>query len=801
MLDRQPLFDGSTVPAGPPGPDRRRRPWVSAAFLVVCALLAGVMVAAAAFPALAVSGLMAKAGAETLEKLPADLTMPSAPQASQVYAADGKTLLAMFFDENRREVALADIAPVMRDAMIAAEDHKFYTHNGVDLKGFLRAMVANSSGGSQQGASTLSMQLVRMSITYSATDPNVVVAASEDTNARKLREINLARELERQLSKDEILERYLNMAPFGHGTYGVAAASQFYFGKHPRDLVVEEAAMIAGLVKAPGDYNPLDLEGGGAQLTLDRRNWVLGQMAQTGVITPEQRAAALVVPLEVTGRQVTNGCATQGRNHWGFFCDYFYRWWLEQEAFGETSYDRERRLKSGGYRIVTTLDLKVQEAAHDNVEEHLRTGRGDALMVAAVEPGTGQVTALATNRTFGIDNRADPKNKLSSDPAKARDGVRGSYPRTTNPLLTGGGGVNGYQAGSTFKIFSIVAALENGYPLSHSIDAKQRYVSSYTAEAGTPVACPGTSTYCPGNDNPSMAGRHNMWTAFGQSVNTYFIPLQEQLGTSKVIDSAKRLGIRFREPGEAGMANDPAQADGWGSFSLGVSATTPLDLANAYATLAADGKHCEPTPVREIVEPDGAKLNIAAPRCDQAVRPEVARAAIDAARCPVGDQSAFGRCQGSTEGSVRGTVGHPVAGKTGTTDGDRTASLVATTTTLSVAGILADPDWPGTTANMSHNIVNPAVYETLADAMKGKKKQDFPQPPSVLVNGEQQAIPNVRCQSVEAATENLRQAGFQVETGAAQPEPASDCPAGTVARTTPEGSTTQGTTITLHPAP
>jgi membrane peptidoglycan carboxypeptidase len=732
MPEREPLLDRSLVPAGPSEPGRRRGPLVSVGFLLVCALLAGLMVAAAAFPAVAVSGLVAKAGAETFDKLPAELTVPQAPQASQVLAADGKTTLAVFFDENRRDVRLADIAPAMRNAMIAAEDQKFYEHSGVDFQGFLRALVANSSGGSQQGASTLTMQLVRMAVTYSATDPNEVVAATEDTNARKVREMRMAAALERELTKDEILERYLNLAPFGHGTYGVAAASQFYFGKHPRDLAVNEAAMIAGLVKAPSDFDPLDTVGTGVQDTLDRRNWVLGQMVQTGAITAEQRAAEQAVELKVKGKAVGNGCATQGKNHWGFFCDYFYRWWLEQDAFGATEYDRERRLKSGGYRIVTTLDLATQEAAHRNVEQHLATGKRDALMVAAIQPGTGAVRALATNRTFALDNPANPKNKISSDPAKAADGVRGSYPRTTNPLLTGGGGVDGYQAGSTFKIFPIVAALEQGIPLSHSIDAKQRYESKYLADAGSPVACEGTTKYCPGNDNPSMAGRHDMWTAFGRSVNTYFIPLLEEVGAAKAIDVAERLGIRFRAAGEAAMADDPAQGDGWGSFPLGVSATTPLDLANAYATLAADGRHCEPTPVQQIREQDGTELEVAAPRCDQAVSPEVARAAIDAARCPVGDQSAFGRCQGATESSARDAVGHPVAGKTGTTDSHRTASLVVTTRSLSVAGILADPDWPATTTDMSHDIVNPAVYETLADAMKGKQQQDFPAPPESL---------------------------------------------------------------------
>ena len=716
-------------------PRSSRRRLTQIARVTTCALLGGLVVAAVAFPAAGVSGLAAKAGADSFQELPSELTVPRVPEASTVYAADGKTVLARFFDENRQDVALADIAPAMRQAMIAAEDHAFYQHNGFDLRGFLRALVANGAGASRQGASTLTMQLVRMSITYGATDPNEVIAANEDTNGRKLREMRLASALEQRLSKDQILERYLNMAPFGHGTYGVAAASRFYFGKEPRDLTVPEAAMIAGLVKSPGYYDPLDTAGPGYDRTVERRDWVIGQLAKIGAITAEEKAAALATPLRVVGKAPGNGCTSTPRNDWGFFCDYFYRWWMAQPAFGDTPYDRERRLKGGGYRIVTTLDPAVQRAAHDNVEEHLATGKKNALMLAAIEPGTGRVRALATNRTFGLDNPADPSNPLSSNPEKRHDGIRATYPRTTNPLLTGGGDITGYQAGSTFKVFTMVAALEQGIPLSYAYDAPHRYRSKYSAAAGSPAACPGTEQYCPGNDNPSMAGRHNMWTAFGRSVNTYFVALAERVGAANVVDVAKRLGIRFRAESDAAMANDPAKADGWGSFTLGVSLTTPLDLANAYATLAADGRHCEPTPVQEVRDRDGAALDVAQPRCTQVINPEVARAAIDAARCPVGDQSGYGRCAGATESDAHRVIGHPVAGKTGTTDNDRTASLVTTTTTLSVAGILADPDWPETTDAMDHDIVNPAVYETLADAMRGKPKQDFPKPGPALVYG------------------------------------------------------------------
>ncbi|BCB85700.1 hypothetical protein Psuf_030130 [Phytohabitans suffuscus] len=208
--------------------------FANAASLLICGLLAGVVVAAAAFPAVAMSGLAAKAGAETFDRLPSELTVKRSPQMTYVYASDGKTLIATMYDENRRDVPLKDVSPIMQEAIIAAEDHTFRTHNGVDAKGIARAFVANNqAGATTQGASTLTMQLVRMLIAYSATHPQDVVAATEDTNARKLREMKYALQLDKEMTKDEILERYLNIAPFGRGAYGVFAASQVYFGKHP----------------------------------------------------------------------------------------------------------------------------------------------------------------------------------------------------------------------------------------------------------------------------------------------------------------------------------------------------------------------------------------------------------------------------------------------------------------------------------------------------------------------------------------------------------------------------------------
>jgi membrane peptidoglycan carboxypeptidase len=757
--------------------------------LLLCAGLAGLLVAGMIFPFLAISGTALRTGTENFEALPSELTVRRPPQASEVYAADGTTLLARFFDDNRRDVPLSEMGEPIRWAIVAAEDHNFYRHNGVDVRGVARAAVANRAGTGRQGGSTITMQFVRMSSTYTQEDPAAVLAATEDTGIRKVREARLARAIEQRMTKEQILEGYLNMAPFGNGTYGVHTASQLYFGKRPAELTVAEAATLAAIVKSPSYYDPLVPAGLGH--LRERRDWVLGQMVETKAISPATAEAERAAPVAVTGRRLPDNCTAAVPNHFGFFCDWFYRWWLEQGSFGATPYDRERRLTGGGYRIVTTLDPGTQNAAQKRVEERLPTGRSEALMIAAVEPLTGRVRAMATNRTFRVPDEAHP-NGPSTDPRA--NGGPGTWPATTNPLLAGGDGVPGFQAGSTFKIFTLVAALEQGIPLATVINTKPRYESGYRGAGGN-AACAGTDRWCPTNDSDSMAGPHTAWSAFGRSVNTYFVPLEERVGAAKVIDVARRLGIEFRSPDDRARADDPARADAWGAFTLGVSATTPLDLAAAYAALAADGRYCAPVPVQDITGPEGV-VPFPALRCREAVAVDVARAAIDAARCPVGDRSAFDQCDGATARDARRAVGHPLAGKTGTTDDGRSASLVVTTRELAVAGILADPDRPDGGPAMDHAIVNPAVYETLADAVRGRSPLEFPKPGERLAFGERKAVPDVTCQPVDAATAALRAAGFTVEQ---EEKPvASACPPGSVAGTTPSGRTVAGGVVVLR---
>jgi membrane peptidoglycan carboxypeptidase len=706
--------------------------------LVRAGLIAGVVAAAVAYPIAAVGGLGAKAGADLINAMPRELKVNPQAQTTYVYAADGKTLLTMFYEEHRKYTPIGQISPYIQQAIVASEDSRFFEHNGVDVKGIARAFVANQQAGTvSQGASTLTMQYVRIALRDSAQTPAEAISATEQTNGRKIREMRLATEVEKQLSKTEILERYLNAAYFGHRAYGIFAAAEVFFSKRPKDLTLVEAATLAGLVKAPSAYDPAKQDRTAAT---DRRNYVINRMVELGYVSAEAAAAAKKEPIKLKLTTPPNDCiSVPGKyNSWGFFCDFLKSWWMSQPAFGSNYGEREDRLRRGGYRIVLSIDPKVQGIAQRQVLNNLSYKSRYANGAVFVEPGTGLVKAMAVNRVYSLDQKG---NGAHSDYSK-RGKIPGNYPNTVNTLL-GGGDLPGYQAGSTFKIFTLLAALDAGFKMNTTFYSPQRLVSRYLAGYGEPGSCGGR--WCPQNASGSMTGRQNMWTGFGKSVNTYFVQLEQAVGAERVVRMAERIGLTWRTDVDKMMAA-PGRAHTWGAFTLGVADTTPLEMANAYATIAADGRYCEPLPVLSITGPDGKPatytpegatepVEVATPRCKQAVSKAVARAAVDAARCVTGYGAARGGCGGWSTGSMAyPMINRPFAGKTGTTDNTRAAWFVGFTPELAGAGFVADPDNPfNAVGDGFYNDPIRAVAYTIRDSLAGKPIRKFSPPPASIL--------------------------------------------------------------------
>jgi membrane peptidoglycan carboxypeptidase len=687
------------------------------ASLALCGIMAGVVIAALAFPFVGLAGLGAKDGAESFADLPSQLRIPQSAQDTYVYANDGKTLLTTFYDENRTDVAVSSVAPVMRRAIVAAEDTRFYEHDGVDPRGVIRSLVANRQAGTvEQGASTLTMQYVRNVLINSASTPQQVEQATAQTPARKLREMRYALALEKKLTKAQILERYLNIVYFGHNAYGIAAAARTYFDTTPGKLSLNQAATLAGMVKSPNAYDPagdLDQQHGVQQ----RRSYVLDSMAKLHYISRAEARKTAKEPIILLPGRTPNGCTEVPAAHldWGFYCDYLVQWWEQQAAFGGSTVARDNSLKEGGYKIVTGLDPAVQASAYRQSKQVYGLHSPKALPTAAIQPGTGRVLALAVNRNYS----------LAPNPGGA------NYPNTVDQLVAGGGDITGYQTGSTFKMFTMLAALERGKPLNTGFNAPGQLSTRYPVYSS---GCGGY--YCPVNDNPSwMDGYRTMWTGYGRSVNTYWVWMEEQIGAQYAVAMAKRLGIQFRARSDASLAT-PARAGGWGAFTLGVSDTTPLDLANAYATVAADGTYCSPLPVLSVTDQSGHKLPVANPTCHRAVGVNIARGAADAARCPVGDQSFYHKCDGGTATMVRGIVGRPVAGKTGSSQENATESFVGFTPQLAVAATACDPDDPSDAVGASvSSAVDIAVARTMATALDGTPVLQFHSPTHQIAYG------------------------------------------------------------------
>jgi membrane peptidoglycan carboxypeptidase len=614
----------------------------------VVSLIAGVLAAVAALPFVGGIGVATKAAFNGYESLPDHLTTPPLPQRTRILASDG-SLIATIYEQNRVEVPLVDIAPVMRQAIVAVEDGRFYQHHGVDPRGILRALVGNAggSGGVTQGGSTLTQQYVKNVFVESAATDADASAARARNIGRKLKEMRYALALERSLSKDQILERYLNIAYFGAGAYGVEAASRRYFNKAAKDLTLVEAATLAGAVQQPVAYDPLR----NPNSSRNRRLQVLGRMVTMGYITQAEANQVGAIPTKsfLHPSRPHNGCTS---SYAPFFCDYVYRTLLSDPAFGKTPGDRQNFLKVGGYTIKTSLDPIAQKAAQDSAEKHI-PAKDPSRKVAAVtmvRPSTGEIVAMAENRAWGVKGRG--------------------YTTYNFNVGVADGGSIGAQAGSTFKAFTLAAALESGISPYEVIDAPQR------ATFDGFKSCSNDSPFAPYTVNNSTgAGAFNMLQGTAYSINTYFMALELRTGICKPAAIAQKLGL-YRGDG-TNLQRVP-------SFTLGTQEVTPLGMASAYAGFANHGIHCDPIAITQIVDRNGKSLPIPSANCKQVIPRNIADSVTT-----ILSQVIDGPLPGRTGAAM--SLGRPAAGKTGTVNDSAAVWFVGYTPDLATAVATYDP--------------------------------------------------------------------------------------------------------------
>ncbi|SDS16348.1 transglycosylase domain-containing protein [Microlunatus soli] len=721
-----------------------------AMFLVV-SVLCGLLVAALVIPFAAASGFGARAANSQLSRVPTNLTLPPQAQRSKVLDVHGD-VLAYFYDENRIYVSLDKVAPVMRRALLSIEDHRFYEHGAFDLKGTLRAFVSNqAAGGTVQGGSSITQQYVKMVLVNEATlagDEQAVKDAQATTYDRKITELRYAIALEKKLSKDQILERYLNLAYFGDGAYGVEAAARHYFNTSAAKLTLPQAAMLAGLVQSPDAYNPVQHR----QAGLDRRNEVLDRMAALKEVTRSAADAAIKTgfhPTKVT--QVRTGCVD---TDYPFLCDYVRRSLLATPSLGDTKEEREKVIDRGGLTVRTAIDPKTQDMAQRSVSKMI--GPKDPLIstMDMIQPGTGLIVAMAQSRPV-----------MGDDAGKGETYFNYSVPQSM-------GGGQGFQAGSTFKAFTAAAALQDGIPIAKTYNAKKtmnfsgRHFDS--CQRRTSVNGDWKVT-----NSTGVNGKMNLAKAAAWSVNTYFVQLELATGMCDVTRMASRLGA------QSSVESAPINSyDDKPSFTLGTVEVSPMSMSEAYATLASGGIHCNPIIISKITTPAGKELAAPSADCKRVISPDVARGVSKVLSGVVSTGSAT---------KARLADHRPQAGKTGTIDSNAAVWFAGYTPEVSGAAMIAvdntrapfnktKPGYrskglkgytvPSTGVYLSGSgggdagpgIWKPAVTEYLAD----KPKTSFGEPSDAIVHGKPVEMPDVAGLSSTVAIKKLQAAGLTV---------------------------------------
>ncbi len=636
------------------------------AAMVRLSFIAGIMVAALLIPATTFVAVTANNLSQEALSLPLELRQTPNPQTTRLLASNGD-LIAYFYKENRQDVPLTDISMNMQDALLSIEDNRFYEHGALDLKGTLRALINNASAGQTQGGSTITQQLVKLTLVQQATTKKQVRAATEKSPSRKIRELKYAISYERTHTKKEILERYLNIAYFGDGSYGISAAAYHYFSVSPDKLSVKQAATIAGLVKNPVQFDPRVYP----ERALQRRNIVLSVMGKLGKISSADAEKLMAEPLGLNITKYPNGCVSTVA---AFSCDYIRRVLLKDPDLGATQDARQQKLESGGLTIKSNIDLRMQKAANSAVAKTVAAKDKAIGALAMVEPGTGKVRALAQSRPMGRDKK------------KGESFINFTVPQQY-------GDSRGFQAGSTFKYFTIAAALKKGIPVSQTYQAPGAMVM----RPGTYFDCDGGGTSEWKVSNSTGNGTFNMYTGTRRSVNTYFAQLERDTGLCNVVKMAESMGITVPfEPAKNISQQVP-------SFTLGVVSVSPLDMAAAYATAASGGNYCKPNPIDAIIDAHGKTIKKFTPQCKRIMTTSEAAQINDILK-GLQQPGGFGYSNGTG-------LNIPSAAKTGTTNDNQAVWYVGYTPEISTASMIAGIDSAGAPHSLVGRTLNGRYFD------------------------------------------------------------------------------------------
>lgn len=733
--------------------------------MVAISAFCGVLVAGLLLPVASLVGITTRNVAEGFQELPLELRKTPIPQRTTVLDAAGKPI-AYFYSENRQDIPLSDVSPRMRRAVVAIEDSRFFEHGAIDVKGTIRAFVNNAANGATQGGSSITQQLVKLTLIEQADTYAERKAATEPTFARKLRELQYAMAYEQTHTKNEILRNYLNIAYFGDRAYGIDAAADHYFSVDASQLNLRQSALLAGLVKNPTAYDPTNYP----QEAIARRNIVLMRMADLGIIGDKiaRKAAKKRLGLDLT--PFNNGCVSTEAP---FFCDYVRRYLLEEDLLGDTRDEREHKLETAGLTIKTTLDSRMQEAADTSVGDHVFPGDDAIGGLALLEPGTGEVRALSQSRPMGS------KKKLGQ-----------TYLNYLVPREYGDSG--GFQAGSTFKAFTLAAALRQGYPTDTKIFAPQVYqVKPFEFRT-----CEGTWPVPDEIENSTGAGTFDMYAGTQKSVNTYYVQLEKMTGICPPVQLARAMDI------------DVPDADIVPSFTLGVTSVSPLEMAAAYATFPARGIYCAPHPVTEILDQDGEPIATVEDDCERLFKPAVADAVNDILRGVQEPPSGFGYLNGLE-------LNVPSAAKTGTITANRAVWYMGYTPKLVTAAMIAGANRQGhpitlkgasiagntisDDAAFGSTLAGPMWYDAMRVIQQYLPNVDFHPVNEDALGSKTGTVPDVAGKTVEEASNLLREAGYLPQIQSAVDSSYAE---GSVAYTSPSAGSElpKGSTVLVYPS-